>query len=61
MATHASILAWKFHGQRSLVGYNSWSHKEPDTPEDAYKHILETLVELVGVSFNICSCIAVDV
>ena len=48
MATHSSILAWKFHGQRSLVGYNSWSHKEPDTPEDAYKHIRETLVELVG-------------
>ena len=59
MATHSSILAWKFHGQRSLVGYNSWSHK--DTPEDAYKHIRETLVELVGVSFNIYSCIAVDV
>ena len=22
MATHSSILAWKFHGQRSLVGYS---------------------------------------
>ena len=22
MATHASILAWRIHGQRSLVGYN---------------------------------------
>ena len=22
MATHFSILAWKFHGQRSLVGYS---------------------------------------
>ena len=21
MATHSSILAWKLHGQRSLVGY----------------------------------------
>ena len=24
MATHSSILAWKIHGQRSLVGYSSW-------------------------------------
>ena len=22
MATHSSILAWKIHGQRSLVGYS---------------------------------------
>ena len=22
MATHSSILAWRFHGQRSLVGYS---------------------------------------
>ena len=22
MATHSSTLAWKFHGQRSLVGYS---------------------------------------
>ena len=55
------FLPGKFHGQRSLVGYNSWSCKEPDTTEDTYKHILETLVVLVGVSFNVCSCIAVDI
>ena len=24
MATHSSILAWKAHGQRSLVGYSPW-------------------------------------
>ena len=60
MATHSSILAWKFHGQRSLVGYISWSHKELDTPEDAYKYTRETLVELVGGSCNTCLCIAVD-
>ena len=22
MATHSSVLAWKFHGQRSLLGYS---------------------------------------
>ena len=27
MATHASILAWKSHGQRSLAGYSPWSCK----------------------------------
>ena len=28
MATHSRILAWKFHGQRSLVGCGPWGHKE---------------------------------
>ena len=28
IATHSSILAWKSHGQRSLVGYSPWGHKE---------------------------------
>ena len=27
MATHCSIVAWKIHGQKSLVGYSPWSHK----------------------------------
>ena len=30
MATHSSILAC---GQRSLVGYSPWGHKESDTTE----------------------------
>ena len=33
MATHSSILAWRFHGQRSQVGYSSWGHKESDSTE----------------------------
>ena len=33
MATHSSILAGKSHGQRRLVGYNPWGHKELDTTE----------------------------
>ena len=24
MRTHSSILAWKIHGQRTLVGYSPW-------------------------------------
>ena len=30
MATHCHILAWRIHGQRSLVGYSPWGHKELD-------------------------------
>jgi len=28
MAIHSKILAWRFHGQRSLVGYRPQGHKE---------------------------------
>ena len=27
MASHSSILSWEIHGQRSLMGYSSWSQK----------------------------------
>ena len=27
MATHSSILAWRIHGQRSLVGYSPWGRR----------------------------------
>ena len=33
MAWHSSILPWKFHGQRSLVGSSPWGCKELDTTE----------------------------
>ena len=33
MATHSSILAGEFHGQKSLVGYSSWGRKESDMIE----------------------------
>ena len=33
MATHSSILAGKSHGQRSLVGYQPWGHKESVTKQ----------------------------
>ena len=33
MATHSSILAGEFHGQRSLAGYSPWGRKESDTTE----------------------------
>ena len=33
MATHSSILAWKIHGWRDLVGYSPWGCRESDTTE----------------------------
>ena len=33
MATHSSILAGESHGQRSLVSYSPWGHKESDMTE----------------------------
>ena len=33
MAMHCSILAWRAHGQRGLVGYGPWSQKELDMTE----------------------------
>ena len=33
IATHSNILPGEFHGQRRLVVYSPWSHKELDTTE----------------------------
>ena len=33
MAPHSSTLAWKIHGQRSLVGCSPWGREESDTSE----------------------------
>ena len=33
MATNSSILSWRIHGQRRLVGHSPWCHKESDTIE----------------------------
>ena len=33
MATHTVFLPGESHGQRSLVGYSSWGHKESDMAE----------------------------
>ena len=33
MATHSSILAGEFHGQRGLAGYSPWGCEEADTTE----------------------------
>ena len=33
MAPHSSTLAWKIHGQRSLLSYSPWGREESDTTE----------------------------
>ena len=33
MAFHSGFLLGESHGQRSLVGYSPWGHKESDTTE----------------------------
>ena len=38
MATHSSILAGKFHGQRRLVSYSPWGCKKSDMTEYTHKH-----------------------
>ena len=36
VATHFRILAWNFHGQRSLVGYSPGGHEEVDVTEHTH-------------------------
>ena len=31
MSTESNILAWEYHWQRSLAGYNAWGYRELDT------------------------------
>ena len=38
MANHSGILAWRIHGQRSLVGYTPRGHKESDATEVTNTH-----------------------
>ena len=46
----AVFLSGKSHGQRSLVGYSLWGHKESDTattPPTTKKHFFFLLVSLL--------------
>ena len=48
MSTCSSILAWKFHGQRILVGYRPWGHRESDMAER-----LSARVKVIGEEANV--------
>jgi len=43
VTTHSSILAWRIHGQRSLVGYSPGGVTESDTTER-----LTTVLFIIG-------------
>ena len=36
MATHSVILPGEIHGQKTLTGYSSWDHKDPNTIGQLY-------------------------
>ena len=42
MATHSSILAWRSHGRRNLVGYSPQGREESDTTERVFCFALES-------------------
>ena len=49
-ATQSSILAWRIHGQRSLVSYSPWGCKELNVTEpETHTHGSMTVV-MVGHS-----------
>ena len=52
MAAHSSTLAWKIHGQRSLVGYSPWGRKELDMTERL--HLTYVLIKLE--SYHVITC-----
>ena len=57
MAPHSSTLAWKIHGQRSLVGCSPWGRKELDTTEWLHFHFsLSCIGEGNGNPLQ-CSCL----
>ena len=36
MSTHSKTIAWKIHGQRSLVGYSPWGREDLDMTEQLH-------------------------
>ena len=56
MAPHSSALAWKPHGQRSLVGCSPWGHEESDTTELLFHFSLSRIGEGNGNPLQ-CSCL----
>ena len=57
MAPHSSTLAWKIHGQRSLVGSSPWGRKESDTTERLYFHFLLSCIGEGNSNPLQCSCL----
>ena len=57
MATCSSVLAWKIHGRRSLVGCSPWGREESDTTERLhFRFSLSCIGEGNGNPLQ-CSCL----
>ena len=52
MATHSSILAWKIHGWRNLVGYSPWGCKELDTTERLHFYIFLVCLDDLAIDVS---------
>ena len=64
MATHPVLLPGKSHGQRSLVGYSSWGHKESNTTEwrsmsRVYGNVAKTIIWLLILLYCEEACFAI--
>ena len=46
------LLPGKSHGQRSLVGYSPWGHKESDTTEGLYFHWVRFYTKILSNLLN---------
>ena len=54
---HPSTLAWKIHGQRSLVGCSPWGHEESDSTEWLHFHVSFSCIEEGNGNPLQCSCL----
>ena len=48
------FLPGKYHGQRTLVGYNPWSHKKSETTEHSVSILQIHMFVLIFVLHNSC-------
>ena len=46
------FLPGEFHGQRSLVGYSLWGHKESDTTEHTHTHTHTHIRRFISLSYD---------
>ena len=55
MATHSSVLAWRIHGQRSLVGYSPWN--SPGKNRGVGSHFfLQGIFLIQGLNLGLLHC-----
>ena len=57
MAPHSSTVAWKIHGQRSLVGCSPWGREESDTTERLHVHFSLSCIGGGNGNPLQCSCL----